>query len=328
MIYNKCANISNLGFINIRESAQQPINKNYCVTESELQELLDYHHNEFILYESLLLETPNFRAFFENVKDFIVSTFKKFTKLIEKIISVFSINFVSNNDFSEKYKFPIKKGFEFIKDSGDEYTGVVYDSEAIDNFGLHISDMYINKQIRFIVDESKDSEYVYNNKEKYHYFRSNIVKNILDTDNDMGFDTVEEINNYVIDKICDKNNKINLVSYYKSGDDLCSILKNRNTDKNIKTEYKNVKSITNECLKSIDNAQKNLLNLNKKTHQYDVDSGKRIFSDLTNNIIFIQTVCQNVSATLAKYRYDELKQARSFAMACITTYEKYLKENQ
>ena len=325
MIFNK----SNADYINnVKLKNPASINENAYDTmeECELKSLFEYSHNMDVLCEELLLESPNFRSFFDSIKRFIIAAFNKFTDIIQKVISVFPINLSSHMNFSEKYKFQIIKGFDIVKESREEYTGLAYNNEAINEYGKHISDIAIVRQIRYIASEAKDPAYVYGEIEKYHICRSNIIKGILDSDTDYGYESVEEVKAH-IEKDIGGQDKINLVEYYTSGSSLCDILRRR-TSKEIRTEYKNVKSIINECIKAIDEAYKHLFELNNKSHTYDIDGGRRVFTELTNHVKFIQNICQQVSATLARHRYNELAQARKFAIACINAYERKEKEEQ
>ena len=94
----------------------------------------------------------------------------------------------------------------------------------------------------------------------------------------------------------------------------------------IKAEYKEVKEIVDKCLKNLDEAWDRLNKLNKETHSYDMENGRRIFNDLTTHITFVQTVCQRVTSLLAKTRYEELVQARKFAIECVNAYNRKKKE--
>lgn len=325
MIFNK-SNADYINNVKLRDPISINENAYDAMEEGELKSLFEYSHNMDVLCEELLLEAPNFRSFFEAIKKFIIAAFKKFTSLIQKIISVFPINLSSHMNFSEKYKFQIVKGFDIVKESKEQLTGLEYNNEAINEYGKHISDVAVVRQIRAIVAEAKDPAYVYGEIEKYHICRSSIIKGILDSDTDYGYESVEEVRAHIEREIGGQNT-VDLIEYYKSGSNLCDILRSR-TSKEIKTEYKNVKSIVDECLKAIDDAYKNLFELNNKSHTYDMDGGRRVFTDLTNHVKFIQDICQQVSATLARHRYNELAQARKFAIACINAYERKEKEEQ
>lgn len=321
MIYNK----SNALYLNNVKLDDNPYTFNEtslenvpALNESDFNYIIEYNENMDTLCGELLLEAPNFRSFFETIKRFIVTAFRKFADIIKKIISVFPINFSSNSTFADKYRKEITDGFEVIRSNKERPMGVAYNHDAIEKYGNNISSNSINSELQWLGGGAKEPIYVYGYVDTFNSIRSNVIKDILDTDTDFGYDSVEEVQNHINKEII-VSKETNLIEYYFDGGKLCSILKSR-TSKEIKNEFKNVKEIVDKCLKNLDEAEKRLYDLNNKTHDYDMVNGRRIFNDLSSHINFIQSLCQGITLLLARTRYDELAQARKFAIACVNAY--------
>lgn len=276
-------------------------------------------HNLNIIYESILLEDFDIGEFFNNIKKIIIKAFKKFTDIFSSIVNSFYKLMSNNNNLSEKFKYSIYNGFNILKDKNEEVIGIAYDTEKINRYSKNISGYRMRDQISFLKNIAK-SDARYNGKyDEYVMNRKGIIEFILDDDTDYNYETIEELVSHIEKDIIITDN-INLLYYYNSGENICKILRGI-THKDIKEEYKYVKEIVSDCIEKIDKAYKTLTKNNSKTHTYDIYTGKKLLSELANHVIFIQNACQSITVLLSQTRFNELVQARKFALRCISAYE-------
>ena len=324
MIYNKL-NADYINNINL-----QDYNKINFVDEASIS-IHNSFLNDSIIIESLITESVNnkgknfFRKIYYSIIKPIIDSFKKFTKFVEDAISLISARFMDNRKISEEYREKIINGFDLLKEYNkdiheekekDKYYGLKYNSELIDEYSYYISEYAIQAQLKNLMESFKDEDYIYNDTGIFNTCRSNIIKSVLlDSSTDYGYKTVEEVRKHVENDI-GWVEKVYLIDYYKSGDVLLDTMTIKNSKK-LKNEYKKTKSIINKCIEYIDKFEYDLEMRYEKDENYDIENGKRMYSELSLLVAFIQNICQQIYAILIKARYEELNQARKFALLCI-----------
>lgn len=324
MIYNKL-NTDYINNINL-----QDYNKINFVDEASIS-IHNSFLNDSIIIESLITESVTnkgknfFRKIYYSIIKPIIDSFKKFTKFVEDAISLISARFMDNRKISEEYGEKIINGFNLLKEYNediseekekDKYYGLKYNSELIDEYSYYISEYAIQSQLKNLIESFKDEDYIYNDTGIFNTCRSNIIKSVLlDSSTDYGYKTVEEVRKHVENDIGGVE-KVYLIDYYKYGDVLLDTMTIKNSKK-LKNEYKKTKSIINKCIEYIDKFEYDLEMRYENDENYDIENGKRMYSELSLLVTFIQNICQQIYAILIKARYEELNQAKKFALLCI-----------
>lgn len=317
MIYNKSRNLY-IENINLNMGTSCKNLYEGMITES-YKDIYESEYNMSVLTESFLLEGVSLKDFFENAKRIIITAFNKFTEIKSKIINSFIKMVSSNNILSEKYKSSIYKGYNILKNKNEEINGIAYNTENINRYSRNISGDRMKGQIAFLKNIAISDARYHGKYDEYDLNRAGIIDYIISDNDDYNYNTIEELvahieNNIIISQ------KANLIEHYKSGENICSIMRGI-SHRDIESEYKRVKSIVKDCINGIDDAYKSLLKADSKSHSYDLYTGRKLFTELTNHVNFIQNACQDVSLILSKARFNELVQTRKFALMCISAYE-------